>query len=109
MNIGFEDGIPLSASVNWEQLLEFALHHYNMCDQPHFVCERIIVTYVINELSQEEKECSDEAIEQRFRELVVNYILHSLYQKGYVEASIDDNNETVYQINEEKLDGSENT
>ena len=92
------DKISLTATVNDEQLLDFALEYINMfgSDENHNeVADQIVVAYIINEYREKDESFTEDDITRRFSELLTNYVLASLHKKGLIEVNFD-GDEPVY-------------
>lgn len=95
--------IPLTAVVNDEQLLEFAMSH--ICsvnsDEVHPVAEQIALRYILNGWAKVGKiEFTEEEVAEEYQSLIVDYVLTSLALKGLVDTSFNDDGELLYSLSE---------
>ena len=93
--------IKISDVINDEQLLDFALSYVadkNSYDEAHPVAEQIIIIHIMNECN--EKNCDEEYIQKRYRELITDHIPTGLASKGFVDVGFENGN-IVYKINED--------
>lgn len=97
-----EDHIPLLATVTEEQLLDFCLYHAanTNSDEQHWVAQRIIATYAVNELGKDGKIFTEEEVYDRCAELITDYALTTLVNKGMLDIDMS-GPEIKYTLSEE--------
>lgn len=101
----------LDKVVNDEQLLDFALSHIaeKDTDEVHQVANEIVCIYIINQFAKEGKdEFTEEDIQERYSQLVLDKVLVGLVDKGLVDVDFS-GNEPIYQVTElgrKKIDGN---
>lgn len=92
--------ITVGDLFNQEELLDFALHYMSMCnsdDEPHPVAEQIIIAYIMMEYKKQKVEFTAQDISDRMSELITDYILTGLVNKGLVDVEFKDG-ETLYTV-----------
>jgi L-arabinose isomerase len=97
------DKISLLYDITDEQLLDFALMHVAYCnsdEKPHVVAEKIVTVYAINELLEKQDSFTEEEVNEKYRELIADYILTNMVHSGLLEVDISDK-EIKYVLSEE--------
>lgn len=102
--------IKLSKFINREQLLNVALKVIANSSEANEDKDAIsiVVWYIISSLKKKGIEPDDETIDKIYNEMVTNFILNQLVQKGYAEAHFNDAGEVVYKSTEKAMRVVEN-
>ena len=93
----------LTIDITDEQLLDFALSNIAYCnsdEKPHKVAEKITTVYVINSLLETQDSFTEEEVEEKYRELLADYILTNMVHDGLLEVDMSDE-ETKYVLSKE--------
>ena len=96
--------VRISEVVNDEQLLDFALSHIAEKDtyDVHPTAELIVITYIVSNFSKENKTNFTESdVQEKYSELVADYVVTKLANAGLVDVGFDDNGETLYSLTPE--------
>jgi hypothetical protein len=86
----------LTSYINDEQLLELCLSDQASKDYDLEGLSGEILTLYVMINSPDPKSATVEYVEEKLRELVTDYILRKLVEKGLAEVSFNENGEVVY-------------